>query len=844
MVVICDQPYTNSDIKYNEQFDKFKFPLSDFQKYAIQAIMDGHHSLVTAHTGSGKTLPAEFAIEYFTQQGKKVVYTSPIKALSNQKYYDFTRKFPHLSIGLFTGDIKMNPSAQVLIMTTEILMNHLFSLQNGNENPIQDDFSLNVQEELACVVFDEVHYINDAHRGQNWEQTILMLPEHVQMVMLSATIDQPEKFAEWCEKEGSSKQVHLSYTYQRVVPLTHYGFLTTNEGIYKKIKDKATQQKIRDQTNKFVVLKTSNDKFVGDGYLQLKSMDQLFEKNDAFINKNHVLNQLVGQLKEEEMLPAIAFVFSRKMVESYAKAIHTNILEFDSKIPYTMKNECDQLLRKLPNYKEYIHLPEYDDLVLLLEKGIGIHHSGMIPVLREIVETMISRGCVKLLFATESFAIGLDCPIRTAIFTSLTKFDGTKMRYLLSHEYSQAAGRAGRRGLDTVGHVVHCNNMFELPSENEYKEILCGAPQTLISKFYISFSTILSLMKNEKYKLTDFIDFVQKSMLQTELTKAVTKETTVNRKLQEELSAKEITLSMMKTPVEICQQYLILNDQGPDDPFIKKKSNKQRKNDERMMESLRVEHKFLLQDVDKVKEFRRIRSELTTSTQYIQTCDAFIHTKTQAMCALLENCGFIICEETESETENNETNIYKFTHKGKCASMMAEVHSLVTMDFLEKHDYLSEFSVQHIVGLLSVYSDIKVGNDFKSSVPKTDDGYMKSCIKDLLDIYESYARAEHEYDINSGYSYDEPISLELIDALMEWSTLENEQECKYFVQTQLAPLEVGLGDFTKGVLKMSAVAKEWYKMATFANQVDFQYKLSQVDEKILKFIVTTQSLYT
>ena len=124
-----------------------------------------------------------------------------------------------------------------------------------------------------------------------------------------------------------------------------------------------------------------------------------------------------------------------------------------------------------------MNLPEYENLIQLLEKGIGIHHSGMIPILREIVEYMISRKHIKLLFATESFAIGLDCPIRTAVFTSLTKFDGNKMRYLFSHEYSQAAGRAGRRGLDTVGHVIHCNNMFELPSETEYKEILCGKPQ-------------------------------------------------------------------------------------------------------------------------------------------------------------------------------------------------------------------------------------------------------------------------------------------------------------------------------------------------------------------------------
>ena len=549
MVVICEKPYENAE--YNEYFNNYPFELSDFQKYAIEAIVTGNHSLVTAHTGSGKTLPGEFAIEHFVKKGKKVVYTSPIKALSNQKYYEFTKKFPDISIGLFTGDIKTNPCASVLIMTTEILMNYLFTLDTNNEfiDERNYDFQLNIKDELACVIFDEVHYINDLDRGQNWEQTILMLPKEVQMVMLSATIDSPEKFAKWCEKDNE-KQVYLSSTYKRVVPLTHYGFLTTNETIYKKIRDKETQQKIRNQTNKFHILKTSNDKYMEDGYLQLKSTMSYFHKENLFVNKTHVLNQLAKQLKEEEKLPAIAFVFSRKNVETFANAITTNILEFDSKVPYTIKNECDSIIKKLPNYQEYMRLPEYDGLIKLLEKGIGIHHSGMIPILREIVETMISRKHIKLLFATESFAIGLDCPIRTAVFTSLTKFDGTKMRYLFPHEYSQAAGRAGRRGLDTIGNVIHCNNMFDLPSSNEYREILCGAPQKLVSKFNISFSTILNLMRNGKTQMKDFTDFVENSMLKQELSKTIENEKKTFEDLSKKKTNKEEIIKNMRSNKE------------------------------------------------------------------------------------------------------------------------------------------------------------------------------------------------------------------------------------------------------------------------------------------------------
>ena len=479
---------------------EYPFELSDFQKHAIRGILDGNHVLITAHTGSGKTLPAEFAIQHFTNLGKRVIYTSPIKALSNQKYYEFTRKYPDITFGLMTGDIKTNPEAQVLIMTTEILMNALFTNQNRSLDAMS--FTIDIGTELGCVIFDEIHYINDEDRGQVWEKTILMLPEHIQMVMLSATIDSPHKFAEWCEARypntGSikKKSVVLASTDHRIVPLTHYGFLTTNDSYISAIKDKTLAKELRDATNKLILLQTADGKFADAGQIAIAKTTQFFKTKQLYHKRQLVLNNLVRYLRDQEMLPAIAFVFSRKQVEQCAKEIQIPLLEDDSKVPYTIKRECDQIVRRLPNYQEYMDLPEYCELVALLEKGIAIHHSGMIPILREIVELMISKKYIKLLFATESFAIGLDCPIKTAIFTSLTKFDGKCERTLYSHEYTQMAGRAGRRGLDTVGHVVHCNNLFAPPSMEDYKHVLCGTPQVLKSKFRISYSLILSIAKS------------------------------------------------------------------------------------------------------------------------------------------------------------------------------------------------------------------------------------------------------------------------------------------------------------------------------------------------------------
>jgi superfamily II RNA helicase len=261
--------------------------------------------------------------------------------------------------------------------------------------------------------------------------------------MLSATLDEPHKFAEWVESKRPAKPVYLAATNHRIVPLTHYAYVASTESFLKNIKDKALQQEMRGATNRLIEIQTAKNVFVESGVKQVKQTLSVMETRDLVLKRKFVLNHLATFLKETDMLPAICFVFSRKNVEKCAEEITAALLEDDSKVPYIVRRECEQLVRRLPNYQEYLALPEYNTLVSLLEKGVGIHHSGMIPILREIVELMISKKYIKLLFATESFSIGLDCPIRTAIFTSLTKFDGKHERYLLPHEYTQSAGRAG-----------------------------------------------------------------------------------------------------------------------------------------------------------------------------------------------------------------------------------------------------------------------------------------------------------------------------------------------------------------------------------------------------------------
>ena len=756
MVKICPSEYPE-DSPYNERFAEYPYPLSAFQKWAIESIIEGNHVLVTAHTGSGKTLPAEFAIRHFTQKKQKVIYTSPIKALSNQKFYEFTNKYPEISFGLFTGDIKTNPNADVLIMTTEILMNYLYIQKSTDNKPTESidngsnlQFQIDIQTELACVIFDEVHYINDVDRGQVWEQTILMLPKHIQMVMLSATIDNPAGFADWIESRDTTvnekrdaltiddisinsvleklekhkkKTVYLASTDHRVVPLTHYSFLTTVESIFKHERDKTVQQQIRDSTNCLLTLQTHGGQFQEKTVHKINELSKLFEKRNVYMKRQAVLNKLAEHLRNNEMLPAIAFIFSRKHVEQCAHEITTNLLEDDSKIPYIVRRECEQIVRKFPNFKEYLELPEYNELVGLLEKGIGIHHSGMIPVLREIVELMISKKYIKLLFATESFAIGLDCPIKTAIFTSLTKFDGHAPRFLYSHEYTQMAGRAGRRGIDTVGHVIHCNQLFQnnSPSVNDYKAILSGKPQKLVSKFHIHYGIILNLLKNANYLDNRMIcNFIQKSMVAREINGQIggleSEIDTLGKKWNEKAAyfyddaASDFVVTGKKLPSTDCKRIIELQQ------ILSMLPQKKKKESEKEIAELKSKYPTFEKDLLEYKEFTEISRSLQYEKDNLLYKTEYIRNRVDDCLYVLEKYGLVerkysseILPPIEPMPEIP-VEYYLLTNKGLFSTNLAEIHPLIGSFILDKIQLLS---IEQIIQLFICFTDIRVPEDNK-----------------------------------------------------------------------------------------------------------------------------------
>ena len=880
MVKICDTnnyPSENEE-KYKEHFEQFKYPLHIFQKYAIEGIVEGQHVLVTAPTGSGKSLPAEFSLDFFVSKGKKVIYCSPIKALSNQKFDDFSKKYPHLRVGIITGDIKCNPDADILIMTTEILLNKLYQLKSGKteilinkeksggtmiKNP-STSFDMDVENELGCVIFDEIHMINDPSRGHVWESSIMMLPRHIQMVGLSATLDNPERFASWLENRGSNevvaseeneKTVYLTKKFNRAVPLTHYSFITTTNGVNKHIKDKALQAEIRTLTDKTFIIQDAEGVFNETNYKNMDKMLKLFDANDVRIKRQHVLNKVSEFLVEKEMLPAICYVFSRKQLEVCAHEITANLLEFDSKIPYTIDRECEQIIRKLPNYKEYLHLPEYLNMVQLLRKGVAIHHSGLMPVLREIVEILFSKGYIKMLFATESVAIGLNLPVKTCIFTDIYKHDGTCMRVLQAHEYTQAAGRAGRLGLDTVGHVIHLNNLFRDTSVVAYKTMLNGKPQTLTSKFKISYNLLLNLVDIGD---TNLVGFAKKSMVTGDLTSKMKHVSSEIDKCQKEIDRLNLCFDTMRTPRDIIDKYIDL--QMNKDKY----ANKKRKELEKDIQKIKDDHKYVDQDLLTVEKWNKQIFELqylkkqydglnnhvsndVENVLYLLREEEFLETLTSITKVSEVSVDATIFDdkiessisETKVVSETTE-KIEVLTLKGKMASQLREVHCLVFAKLLED-GVLYKLSPVQLIMLFSCFTNISVQDGVEDFTPYTEDILVKDIINTINNMYDDYQQTEVDYLINPGADYN--IHYDLISYVEEWTQCEDVETCKLLLQRLAEEKGIFLGEFVKALLKINNISCEMEKIAEMIGNIEFLSKLKEIPNLTLKFVVTNQSLY-
>lgn len=834
MVIVKDGPFDATG--YDDVFDRFSsFKLSDFQKWACKAIADGNHALVTAPTGSGKTLPAEFMIHLYTQRNtrKKIIYASPIKALSNQKLHDMRIRFPEISFGLLTGDCKDNPEADVLIMTTEILRNTLFNkkLRDSATAPgkVPLAFEIDVETELAGVIFDEVHYIADKDRGAVWEQALLMIPPHIPLLLLSATIHKPERFAQWIEtRHGSTPglDVYLLPTTRRVVPLTHYMWSGITDKTINSIRDKAVQGDARSLGKAPVLIKDAHGSFSEPACHKMSKVCTFLYKNYMSPKRKQVLNSLVSHLKDNGLLPALCFIFSRKQVEVAARDITISLHDDNGEMANTVEQECRKILMaKLPNYKEYLNLPEYQNMVSLLQKGVAIHHAGVLTVLREMVEILFDKGYIKLLFATETFAVGINMPTKTVIFTSLEKFDGMGLRRLLPHEYSQMAGRAGRRGIDVRGTVIHCNTLFEPPPVSDYRHILTGPSQTITSSFRVSYHFVLNILLPAQLSKKDVVAFVANSLLNSDIEKEIAEIDSKGDQLRTTLETRASILEALKTPTEVASKYIDLGEQ------LANAVNKARKRIARERDSIESQYPSVHKDAQTLAQVQQLRRELDNTNSERAAALKYVARRVDDITEFLTAAGF-------AHISPNGT--VSVVIPGIIASQIQEVNSLATSLVLSSTEAFRHLGPCEIAGLLACLVPLSLPEDRKTLQPNTASDVLNSATCELQTTLDKLQSLEARLEIDSGEDYT--MQLDIQQYVMDWYRADDESGCRAVLEA-VNSRGISTGDFVKAVLKICNAVRELADASEMLSYQLLSEKLAEIPGNLLKYVVTNQSLY-
>jgi ATP-dependent RNA helicase HelY len=499
---------------------RYPFPLDAFQLDAIAELAQGQSVMVAAPTGTGKTLVAEFAIWLAQQRHQRVIYTTPLKALSNQKYRDLREIYGYDAVGLVTGDIVEHSRASVVIMTTEVYRNML--LEEGGErfsaeeNPIPSSLA-----DVGFVIFDELHYLSDVGRGPVWEEAIICSPPHVQLVGLSATVSNAEDLANWISRVH--RPISLIVHEQRAVPLEHYYFLDNKLHLVQDAEGqrierfpniggeaKVAQMMGRNRTAIFADDDDEEDEddfWNGRGKKGRAARQRATVTDDAPASteaqtsekqrarkpaprKAPEPGEILTLLREADLLPCLYFLPGRRIVEEAAMsaALHLFTSPEEQEL---IKAEVGIWLEQLP--KEDRSLQQVYALTELLPRGLAFHHAGILPGLKVLVETFFARGYLRAVFATDTLALGVNMPARSVVVGSLSKFDGQEMRLLTPNEYRQLTGRAGRRGMDIHGAAVIPYSPWE-PFESSFQRIT-DELLPVTSSFIIRYNSVLNLWR-------------------------------------------------------------------------------------------------------------------------------------------------------------------------------------------------------------------------------------------------------------------------------------------------------------------------------------------------------------
>ena len=752
-----------------EPENPFAFPLDTFQKHAVDAISRDENVLVTAKTGSGKTLVGEYQILHSLKKGKRVFYTTPIKSLSNQKFHDLKQMHP--SVGIMTGDIKFMPQADIVIMTTEILRNLLFKKGTSTEN-IGITASLSM-DNVDSIIFDEVHYINDIDRGKIWEECFVLMPREINMVLLSATIDKPEIFAAWLAK-SKNKPIHLISTEYRVVPLVH---TLPNGKVLMDAKEKFNDAVYREWLYEFNQTEKSID-LRKQAVASREEGQDAIEKTARNYSFLYRMNDLINKgLK----LPALFFVMSRKNCVIFAQKVEGNLIT--SSEVAAMKHIVSFHLHRYP---DVILSNQYFQLMAVLEKGVAFHHSGVLPILKEIVEILFGKGLIKVLFATETFAVGLNMPTKTVVFTSLRKpsSGGNEFRMLHPHEYTQMAGRAGRRGKDTEGVVVYLPLAFPEPLR-QMQEMMTGKKAGITSRLKFDYPYILQTMQSG-------VDVSQNSFWDEE-------QQTVIQKIKKDVLGLKSQYNDLSGLEEMrCDERAQIEEM----PNSKQKQT--------LMNTWGMKHmgpkwKIAWESYQKNEKLSNtIRARESDIEAYTHTRDDEIYPRK----VLLEKWGFIKDDNT-------------ITQKGVLATEVHEGHPLLMATaFFDKMWHSSSDAIEIVIALSGFLEYQKNDND----VPLHDRNIaMIQQIAQTMCSDENIQKCYSDWNITHQHS----------EWVKRWMNgVSSKEICAEFMDE---------GTFVRNVLKLSNLVDEWRNLAIIMQDTEMIEKMKDI--QIVREVVIPDSLY-
>jgi len=800
----CDGfPFRPMDEK--ELATTFPFPLDPFQKHAIKAIHNGHNVLVTAKTGSGKTMVGEYLIHHCLKKGQRVFYTTPIKSLSNQKFHDLKQIFP--SVGIMTGDIKYRPDADVLIMTTEILRNLLYKDGTATQQlGLTGQITL---ENLGGVVFDEVHYINDRERGKVWEETMILLKPTIQQVLLSATIDHPELFASWLA-DLKQKEVYLLSTSYRIVPLVHQVLIGKQPQTIMDNKEVFYEDAYKRWTDwrKSKAKEADTKKQLVDGRRSGGYQDPVVKGHGGLPSFNHQLNECVQMLSEKDLMPALFFVFSRAGCERFAKLVEGSVIT--SSDAATIQHIWDFHLHK---YKDVLeHLPQAHQLLALCKRGIAFHHSGLLPILREIVEILFGKGLIKCLFATETFAVGINMPTKTVVFLDLEKYSDEcqGLRPLRTDEYIQMAGRAGRRGKDTIGHV------FYLPQRDpitlgQAKQMLTGKKSSIVSQMDFGYDFLLKTTQAKNLRWRDLVDnSYWNRQLEIEL-KRLTGDRT---KTQADLDA----FLWLENELGECERRVIAEEK------VKTAKNKALKEAKRELDALLEKYKEPVWKnmMAKYERYTQLLTNLASMQRDIVTLENQVNSLVEPRFELLHQWGFLNEDRTLTSLGVYATEI----NEGQ-QILMAKAYQEKMCETMTQEEF---------VAFLAAF--INEGKD-SDDAPTLDDLKISDSVKDSLIIVDRWAaKFQKEEDRRVGAQADDFWSLKTtwMEPLYRWVSGES---------AAILCQEYGMyeGNLMRSILKVANMVEEWINLATYTQNIEMLRLLEGLREKLVRDLAKPDSLY-